>query len=42
MTKNVGDFGVHNSGKERNIIRIPAFVLLYLLGHAEKNDYKEI
>jgi len=42
VTKNAGDFGVYNTKSGKDIIRIPAFAFLYLLGHAEKNGYKGI
>ena len=34
--------GIHNTKSGRDMIRIPAFAFLYLLGHAEKNGYKGI
>ena len=40
VTKNASDFGVHNTKCGKNMLRIPAFAFLYLLGHAEKNGYK--
>ncbi len=39
ITKNESDFGVHNTKAGKDLIRIPAFAFLYLLGHAEKNGY---
>ena len=42
VTKNASDFGVHNTKAGRDLLRIPAFAFLYLLGHAEKHGYKEI
>lgn len=42
VTKNAGDFGLHNTKSGKDMIRIPAFAFLYLLGHAEKNGYKGI
>lgn len=36
VTKNANDFGVHKTNTGNEIIRIPAFAFLYLLGHAEK------
>ena len=42
VTKNASDFGVHNTKSGKDMIRIPAFAFLYLLGHAEKNGYKGI
>lgn len=40
VTKNAGDYGVHNAKCGTEMIRIPAFAFLYLLGHAEQNGYK--
>ena len=42
VTKGASDFGVHNTKSGRDMLRIPAFAFLYLLGHAEKNGYKGI
>lgn len=42
VTKNVNDFGVHNTKSGKDMIRIPAFAFLYLLGNAEKHGYKGI
>ena len=42
VTKTASDFGVHNTKSGKDMIRIPAFAFLYLLGHAEKNGYKGI
>lgn len=42
VTKNANDFGVHNTNKGKDLLRIPAFAFLYLLGYAEKNGYKDI
>ena len=39
VTKNADDFGVHNTKNGKDLIRIPAFAFLYLLGHAEKHGY---
>ena len=39
VTKSASDFGVHNTKSGKDLIRIPAFAFLYLLGHAEKNGY---
>ena len=39
VTKNANDFGVHNTKTGKELIRIPAFAFLYLLGHAEKHGY---
>lgn len=40
ITKKADDYGVHHTKHGKNMIRIPAFAFLYLLGHAEKNGYK--
>ena len=42
VTKSSSDFGVHNTKSGKDMIRIPAFAFLYLLGHAEKHGYKGI
>ena len=42
VTKSATDFGVHNTKSGKDMLRIPAFAFLYLLGHAEKNGYKGI
>ena len=42
VTKNASDFGVHNAKSGKEMLRIPAFAFLYMLGHAEKNGYKGI
>lgn len=42
VTKNSTDFGVHNAPNGKELLRIPAFAFLYLLGHAEKNGYRGI
>ncbi len=42
VTKAASDFGVHNTKPGTDMLRIPAFAFLYLLGHAEKNGYKGI
>ena len=42
ITKNADDFGVHHTQNGRDMIRIPAFAFLYLLGHAEKSGYRII
>ena len=42
VTKSPEDFGVHNTKSGTNMLRIPAYAFLYLLGHAEKNGYKGI
>lgn len=40
VTKTASDFGVHNTKSGKDMLRIPAFAFLYLLGHAEKYGYK--
>lgn len=40
VTKAASDFGVHNTKSGKDMLRIPAFAFLYLLGHAERNGYK--
>ncbi len=42
VTKNATDFGVHNTNKSKNLLRVPAFAFLYLLGNAEKHGYRGI
>ena len=42
VTKSSSDFGLHNTKGGKDMIRIPAFAFLYLLGHAEKHGYKGI
>lgn len=42
VTKNADDFGVHNTNKSKDLLRIPAFAFLYLLGNAEKHGYRGI
>jgi predicted AAA+ superfamily ATPase len=42
VTKNSSDFGVQTTASGGELLRIPAFAFLYLLGHAEKNGYHEI
>lgn len=42
VTKRFDDYGIHNTPHGSNLLRIPAFAFLYLLGHAEKNGYKGI
>ncbi len=37
VTKTATDFGVHNTRCGKELLRIPAFAFLYLLGNAEKN-----
>ena len=42
ITKTPNDFGVHNTPSGRELLRIPAFAFLYLLGNAEKHGYHGI
>ncbi len=42
VTKNPNDFGIHTNKNGKDMVRIPAFAFLYLLGHAEKYGYKII
>ncbi|MEA4890579.1 MAG: DUF4143 domain-containing protein [Clostridiaceae bacterium] len=42
ITKNATDYGIHNTAAGHELIRIPVFAFLYLLGHAEKNGYEGI
>ena len=42
ITKTSNDFGVHNTPSGRELLRIPAFAFLYLLGNAEKHGYHGI
>ena len=39
ITKTPNDFGVHNTPNGKELLRIPAFAFLYLLGNAEKHGY---
>ena len=42
VTKKATDFGVHNTNCGRELLRIPAFAFLYLLGNAEKHGCRGI
>lgn len=42
VTKTADDFGLHHTKNGKELIRIPAFAFLYLLGHAEKHGYHEM
>ncbi len=42
VTKAATDFGVHNAPSGKELLRIPAFAFLYLLGNAEKHGYRGI
>ncbi|MCH5303999.1 MAG: ATP-binding protein [Ruminococcus sp.] len=40
VTKNPTDYGIHTTPDGTEMIRIPAYAFLYLLGHAEKSGFK--
>ena len=40
VTKRADDYGIHHTPDRRELIRIPAFAFLYLLGNAERHGYK--
>jgi predicted AAA+ superfamily ATPase len=40
VTKREDDYGTQESNGSKNILRLPAFAFLYLLGNAEKNGYR--
>lgn len=40
VTKRPDDYGVHNAPNGKEMIRIPAFAFLYLLGNAERYGYR--
>jgi predicted AAA+ superfamily ATPase len=40
VTKRADDYGIQASAGSKEILRLPAFAFLYLLGNAEKNGYK--
>lgn len=42
VTKESNDFGVHNTPGGKELLRIPAFAFLYLLGNAEKHGYRGV
>lgn len=42
VTKNADDYGIHNTKSGKNLLRIPAYAFLYLLGNAEKHGYRAI
>ena len=42
VTKSAEDYDIHDAPDGTNLIRIPAFAFLYLLGNAEKHGYKAI
>ncbi|MCL2527197.1 MAG: ATP-binding protein [Defluviitaleaceae bacterium] len=40
VTRRENDYGIQTSKGRKDILRIPAFGFLYLLGHAEKHGYR--
>jgi len=42
ITRRADDYGVHHLPNGKELIRIPAFAFLYLLGHAEKHGFKGV
>lgn len=40
VTKRADDYGTHRTPAGKELIRIPAFAFLYLLGNAERHGYK--
>ena len=40
ITKRADDYGTHHTPDGRELMRIPAFAFLYMLGHAERYGYK--
>lgn len=40
VTKRADDYGIHHAPNGQELIRIPAFAFLYLLGNAEKHGYR--
>lgn len=38
ITKRFDDYGTHHTPSGKELIRLPAFAFMYLLGHAEKNE----
>ena len=41
VTKSAGDFGIQQTKSGAELLRIPAFAFLYLLGHAEQDGYRK-
>lgn len=39
ITKSAGDYGVHNAKCGKDMLRLPAFAFLYLLGHEQRWDH---
>lgn len=42
VTKRADDFGTHHAPNGKELIRIPAFAFLYLLGNAERYGYRGV
>lgn len=42
VTKRADDYGTHHAPNGKELIRIPAFAFLYLLGNAERHGYRGI
>ncbi len=42
VTKRADDYGIHYAPGGKELLRIPAFAFLYLLGHMERHEYKGI
>lgn len=42
VTKRADDYGIHHAPNGQELIRIPAFAFLYLLGNAERHGYRGI
>lgn len=42
VTKTADDYGVHHTPQGIDLLRIPAFAFLYILGHIEKEGYDNI
>lgn len=40
VTRRADDYGVHYAPNGQELIRIPAFAFLYLLGNAERHGYR--
>lgn len=40
VTKRADDYGIHHAPNGQELIRIPAFAFLYLLGNAERHGYR--
>lgn len=42
VTKRADDYGTHHAPNGKELIRIPAFAFLYLLGNAERHGYRGV